>query len=178
MQTPIEAALRVFRIDRLRDMHDDRSVLTDPVNSVGALFLDRRVPPAGKMDDMVGRRQGEPKTGGPGSENDGIEACVALLKRLDTLLSLTQTKDNDVRASTAKKPTESAIGTPGFLNKVNIGIRTSYPTLVKISQLVMANSFRSGGDVNAAAFAGVSVEDVLEGELALLLPQIVAIGRG
>src|SRR5690606_1024153 len=62
--------------------------LTDPENPIGGLILDGRVPPAGKMDDVVSRSKRQPHSARSWREDHHIEAAGAGLKRLYKSLTL------------------------------------------------------------------------------------------
>ena len=59
------------------------SALADTKDPVGALILDGRVPPAGKVDDMVGSRQRQADAAGAWRQDHHVETR-AFLERIDT----------------------------------------------------------------------------------------------
>jgi hypothetical protein len=55
---PVDALLQRAHADQLADLHV--AALADPEHPVGGLVLNRRVPPAVEVDDVVGGGQVQP----------------------------------------------------------------------------------------------------------------------
>ncbi|MDW8479132.1 MAG: hypothetical protein RML12_03915 [Xanthomonadales bacterium] len=64
----------------------DRLLLTDAVHAIGALILDRRVPPSAEVDHVIGRGQRQAEASGAGREDHDVES-LARLKLVHPLLA-------------------------------------------------------------------------------------------
>lgn len=93
MKQAVERVVLVLGVVRHRDMHGDGPRLPDAVDTIVALLLHSRVPPARQVDHVRRCRKRQPGPRRLRTENEKIKALVVVDVSLKLVYNLLATRD-------------------------------------------------------------------------------------